>query len=319
MSGRWGDVELSNPVDSVNLLICTNAAYLQHAAVCLRSLLENNRDLFFNVVVVGRLGEALDENKLRRSIEATPWHRLEFRSFEPPIGQVLPLNPRANYTLDIWTRIWVADFFDRETDKVLYLDADIVVRDSIRSLWETDLGGALLGAVDIPGSMRGAAHLGMKKEDGYFNSGVLLFNLKLWRECKAVDTLLEYVSEHYQRLRDPDQDAMNVCFSDRRVRLGYKWNAIDPFFRDPSPFKLPQSILEKVRSDAVLVHYNGPSKPWFYLNNHPLRGEYWKYLAMTEWREYIPPDRTLKNICRELLGGYLPGPVKTVVKKFLLL
>lgn len=279
--------------------------------------MENNRDLFFEVVIVGRLGETLDEEKLRRSLDATPWHRVSFRSFLPPIGQVLPLNPRANYTLDIWTRIWVADFFDKEVDRVLYLDADIVVMGSILPLWQTNLEGALFGAVDIPGATRGVTNLGMKKEDGYFNSGVLLFDLKAWRESKAVDTLLLYVSENYQRLNDPDQDAMNACFADRRARLDYKWNVIDPFFRNPSPLPMDQASVDKIQRQAVVIHYNGLSKPWNYLNAHPRRREYWNYLKMTEWRGYRPPDRTIGNIFREWTSLMLPKIFKDSIKSLL--
>ena len=38
----------------VNTLLCTNALFLQHAAVCLASLLANNPELFFNVVIVAQ-------------------------------------------------------------------------------------------------------------------------------------------------------------------------------------------------------------------------------------------------------------------------
>jgi hypothetical protein len=41
----------SEAADSVHLLFCTDAAYLQHVAVCLTSLLVNNPGLFFNIVV----------------------------------------------------------------------------------------------------------------------------------------------------------------------------------------------------------------------------------------------------------------------------
>src|ERR1700732_1160766 len=94
----------------VHLLLCTNSLYLQHAGVCLISLLANNPDLFFDVVIVGRVTELLDEEKLRRSLTRFPNHSLSFRNFTPPADRILPLNPRAHYTLDNWTRLWVAEF-----------------------------------------------------------------------------------------------------------------------------------------------------------------------------------------------------------------
>ena len=35
---------------TVNILMCTNALFLQHAAVCLTSLLTNNPDFFCDIV-----------------------------------------------------------------------------------------------------------------------------------------------------------------------------------------------------------------------------------------------------------------------------
>src|SRR4029450_1407624 len=54
----------STPENRVQLLVCTNSLYLQHVAVCLVSLLVNNPNLFFEIVVVGRPSETLDQAKL---------------------------------------------------------------------------------------------------------------------------------------------------------------------------------------------------------------------------------------------------------------
>src|SRR5260221_8642547 len=129
----------SNPV---HLLFCSNALYLQHVGVCLTSLLVNNPGLFFNIVIVGRATEALDEEKLRRTLTRFSNHSLSFRKFAFPATRILPLNPDAHYTLDNWTRLWAGDFFASDTDRVLYLDGDIVVVGEWAPLCRTDLAGA---------------------------------------------------------------------------------------------------------------------------------------------------------------------------------
>lgn len=301
----------------VRLLMCTNAEYLQHAAVCLTSVLANNANLFFDIIVVGRQGEQLDEARLRLSLRGFPNHSLAFRQFTPPADRVFPLNPRAHYTLDIWTRIWVAEFFAEDVRRVLYLDSDIVVVGSLYALWHAELDGALLGAVDIPGSQRGVTNLGMQPEDGYFNSGVLLIDLEQWRRTNALETILDYVARNAERLRDPDQDALNACFTARRKRLPHKWNAIGPFFREPLALPLPRAEIEAVRREACVIHFNGHLKPWSYFADHPRRSEYHRYLEMTEWRGYVPPDRTLANRLRKAASSILPEGVKAFLKRHL--
>jgi lipopolysaccharide biosynthesis glycosyltransferase len=299
----------------VHLLLCTNSLYLQHAAVCLTSLLVNNPDLLFDIVLVGRASEALDEGKLRLSLARFRNYSLSLCRFTAPADRNLPLNPRAHYTLDNWTRLWVEQFFATDVDRILYLDSDIVVIGSIAPLWSTNLGGALLGAVDIPGSLHGVTKLGMRAEDGYFNSGVLLIDLKQWRETHALDTLLARIDKNPELFQYTlDQDALNVCFHSRTKRFDYKWNATWPFFADPGSLPLSSSEIETVLEDARIVHFNGSAKPWNYLCDHPLRAEYEKYLRMTEWRGYVPTDRTLINRMRKTVSAVLPGTAKRVLK-----
>src|SRR5205814_10601876 len=158
----------------------------------------------------------------------------------------------------------------------------------------------------IPGSQRGVAMLGMRAEDGYFNSGVLLLDLDQWRKTRARDRVLDYVSVNSDRLPDVDQDALNACFYRQTKRLDYKWNAIWPFFREPRVLPLTQEQIAAVRREARIIHFNGNSKPWSYFCDHPRKTEYEKFLRMTEWRDFVPPDRTLVNRLRKGLSTILP-------------
>jgi lipopolysaccharide biosynthesis glycosyltransferase len=299
--------------DSVNILMCTNALFQQHAAVCLASLLANNANFFFNIVIVGRVTEELDENKLRRSLMRFPGHSLTFRKFAPPADLRLPLTPGAHYTIDTYTRIWLAEFFPATVDRVLYLDADIVVVGSIAPLWSTDLAGALMGAVDIPGSDQGVRRLGLRAEDGYFNAGVLLIDLARWRATRADQTVIDYIHAYPERL-EYDQDALNACFRSVTKRLDYRWNVIRPFFREPLALPLERAEIETIRREALIIHFNGGSKPWSYFCDHPRRGEYEKYLRMTAWRDYVPPDRTALNRLRKTISGLLPASVRDLLR-----
>ncbi len=304
---------MTTVTDSVNILMCTNALFQQHAAVCLASLLANNPELFFDIMIVARVNEKLDEDKLRRSLVRFPNHLLNFREFALPADLLLPLHPESHYTVDTYTRLWLGEFFPAEAHRVLYLDADIVVVGSIAPLWSIDLSGALIGAVDIPGSDRGVTRLAMRAEDGYFNAGMLVIDLQQWRATQAEETVVDYIRANPERVRY-DQDALNACFHSRTKRLDYKWNVIRPFFREPLALPLERAEIETVRREARIIHFNGGSKPWSYFCDHPRRAEYEKYLRMTEWQDYVPPDRTPLNRLRKGISAILPEPVKGLLK-----
>jgi lipopolysaccharide biosynthesis glycosyltransferase len=297
----------------VHTLLCTNALFLQHAAVCITSLLANNPNLFFDIVIIHQPAETLEEAKLRRSLAQFPNHALSFRSFAIPPELVLPLIPLSHYTLDTYTRLWVGEFFPADVNRVLYLDADMVVVGSIAALWQVDLGGALMGAVDIPGSDQGVRLLGMRMEDGYFNAGMLIIDLQQWRATGASDVVVEYIQKNPERVTY-DQDALNACFRHRTKRLDYKWNVIRPFYREPTPLPLAPAEIKRIRQDALIIHFNGGSKPWSYFCDHPRRSEYDRYLRMTEWRDYVPPDYTPLNRVRKAISAVLPQSIKDLFK-----
>jgi lipopolysaccharide biosynthesis glycosyltransferase len=301
----------SSRSNRVNTLLCTNVLFQQHAAVCVASLLANNPDLFFDIVIVAQSTEKLDEAKLRRSLTQFKNYSLRFITFSFPQDLALPLI--AHYTIDTYTRLWIKEFFPKDVKRVLYLDADIVVVDSIAPLWSENLNGALLGAVDIPGSDQGVRLLGLRQEDGYFNAGVLLIDLEQWRAIRAEEIVLDYIRKNPDRIMY-DQDALNACFYHCTKRLDFKWNVIRPFYREPVALPLEREKIEEIRREARIIHFNGGSKPWSYFCDHPRRGEYHRYLRMTDWRDYVPPDRTALNIVRKAVSAVLPNSLKHLLK-----
>jgi lipopolysaccharide biosynthesis glycosyltransferase len=298
---------------TIPTLFCINATYGQHAAVCIVSLLENNPEAFFEIAVVSTEPLGAAEEKLRRTVGAYENCGLRVMHLGASSGMTLPVRA-LHYTMDTYTRLWVADFFGADVDYVLYLDSDMVVVGNISELWNTDIGDNILGAVTIPGSTRCAAY-GIPESFGYFQSGVLRINLKRWRTERIFDRLQNYIAGNAEKIVDADQDVLNACLYDRRLPLPYIWNVIAPFYFDYHPLGISDAERRAVRENARIVHFNGPSKPWSYLSRHPRRADYWKYLRLTEWREFQPPDKSLVNWGKRTFGPVVPEPVRALLRR----
>jgi lipopolysaccharide biosynthesis glycosyltransferase len=288
----------------IHLLLCCNRNYSQHLCVLLFSLLMNNTQHSFDIVVVSREPLGPDEDLIRKSLSRFERFNLRFVMFQTPPELILPL--RLHYTLDAYTRIWIADFFPEDVSRVLYLDVDMLAVGDITALWQADLEGHLIGAVTIPGSTR-CALLGIPEVTGYFNSGVLLFDLAQWRQTDAVTEVVRYIAANPDKLLDADQDALNACFFARRKPLPYIFNVISPFYFPHHDLGISDEALMEIRRQAVIVHFNGVMKPWHYLSRHPRAGDYYRCLRMTEWRNYVPSDRTPLNIVKRIVIGLLPA------------
>ena len=94
------------------------------------------------------------------------------------------------YPKAIYYRIFAAKYLPDTLERVLYLDPDIVVRQSLRELYEMPMGTAFFAAAT---HIRGFLHrfnelrLDMDEDSPYINSGVMLMNLQALRAEQALE------------------------------------------------------------------------------------------------------------------------------------
>ena len=198
----------------------------------------------------------------------------------------------AHISIAAYYRLFVAEFLPEDLHRVLYLDGDMIVRKSLKELWETDLEGYALGAVldmdECAHVKSGRLPYPMEKY-GYFNSGVLLMNFDYWREHKCTERLLEFVAEHNDVITLHDQDALNCVLYAERKPLPITYNFQPGFIFDvPDMKNYPESLepeIRKIERDAAIVHYCGWSKPWNFNCMHPQRYVWKRYKGMSQWKD----------------------------------
>lgn len=162
--------------------------------------------------------------------------------------------PWANFTLSIYYRLFIAAMFP-QYDQAIYLDADVVVTTDLAALFHMDLGDHLVGAVretfaiEHSQSLRYVEHRLQLPIAQYFNSGVLLLNLRQMREEGFSENFSRLLTTYHPDFIAPDQDYLNELCRDRVLYLDPAWNAM------PTRGK---RIVPKV------AHYTLFSKPWHY-------------------------------------------------------
>ena len=123
------------------------------------------------------------------------------------------------------------------------------------------------------------------------------------------------LTKETEKVIDADQDILNLCLEGDWTALPYYWNVISPFFVHMHDLGLPESETAAIRRDARIIHFNGMSKPWSYMSRHPRRAEYWKYLRLTEWRDYTPSDRSTLNWAKKYFGPFIPEAVRARLQR----
>ena len=282
--------------------------YLPHLSVAICSLIENNSDTSLRIYVInsdidiegwGKL-TALDPQKKHTFINA----RVE----EDDLNDLVT---KGQFTKAIYYRLLIENIIT--DDKALYIDADVVVNGSIKELWNTDITDTYLAAVEEPHYT--GHELGMRPGARYFNSGVMLINLKKWRDELISDKVIEFIRQNGERLTWIDQCALNAVINGNWKRMSPKFNLQTPIFE--MDLQLKESLYDFGDNDEaiknpVIIHYTGYSKPWHLLNEHPYKNKYWQFLKKTLYNFYFPTDITPKR----LLLWCLPKSIRNAIRNY---
>jgi lipopolysaccharide biosynthesis glycosyltransferase len=186
-----------------------------------------------------------------------------------------------------WYRI-LLDALLPDVDRALWLDVDMIVLDSLASLWTTDLQGSVLGAVTNvpPGADRWYTERPELGGDPYFNAGVLLFDLALIRRLDLGEELRKFTVDNSARLKWRDQDALNEVLHERCLSLHPRWNCMNAIMRfDFAADYFGEEAVAEARAHPAIRHFEGPSynKPWHLLCQEEGCGEYIRHRRQTPW------------------------------------
>lgn len=279
----------------MNIVLATDNNFVQHCGVTIKSITSNNKDVNFYLLTEG-LSPA--NTRLLESVAEENGCSLEFCIVPSDIVRFFPMSKMASSHISIATyyRLFITSLIPGDVDKVIYLDCDMVIRDSLSALWETDVTNAPLCAVyqhnewaDNNGSWE---RLRIPREYGYFNAGCLVMNLDYLRKNNFQHKAIEYINNHYERIISHDQDVLNAMFYKEAIPLDCKWNYLPLFWSkkfktDEFPLKCHYKE-EKCSKyfEPIIIHYVSKPKPWEYGCDNPYTSEYFKYLLMTPWKDY---------------------------------
>lgn len=153
-----------------------------------------------------------------------------------------------------------------EYDKIIYIDCDIIVRNSLAELYHTTiladkyyLAGVFEAVLDFQ-----KKHLqDIRCDDkAYVNSGLLLMNLDLLRKDNIVDKFIE--ASRLDCWQFPDQDILNTICAGKILGLAPYNNGIRTFFLPQYKSIFLRHYTEEDWKKVHLygnIHYTG-GKPW---------------------------------------------------------
>lgn len=185
-------------------------------------------------------------------------------------------------------RLFIPKALSKITDRVLYLDADILCNGKLDGLPLDNTVPVFAVKEEMAEySKAKLAEFNIQLSE-YFNAGVLWINIPCWQKYKITEQALQVLNHPCRRLPYFDQDALNIVLKDHIKFLDNDWNYQYGLKRELSRQCMTLDIPEKIR----LVHFVGPMKPWRNWNPHDSRDLFLKYQHQTPWCQY-PLDNNL--------------------------
>lgn len=162
----------------------------------------------------------------------------------------------ARWPKIVYARMLVADLLPTDINRAIYLDCDMLVRAPIERLFETDLGGQPVGAVQDAFHPFATGKRDMREgagtfdtADPCFNSGMMVIDLPKWREIDVKSEVAAIAGKGWIDKRHYDQDILNLVFRNRWQPLSWRWNTINAR-------RAHESL------NPFILHYSQEPKPW---------------------------------------------------------
>lgn len=247
----------------MNLLFAINRNFIPLLLSCLHSIaLRGGADSYDTYILHSDLLPE-DEASITTSVDKCTTCR--FIPVPTELFEGFPETKR--YPAQIYYRLAAPHVLPKTLDRVLYLDVDTVVINSLRDLYQTDFEGNLFAACTHTKAFLekfNQFRLKTEKDVPYINTGVMMMNLPLLREQFDLGAIREYGLEHQRQLVLPDQDILTALYGDRvKIVDTLKYNLSDRTlsFYNADPLNTDLD-LDWVRENSVIIHYFGRNKPW---------------------------------------------------------
>ena len=251
--------------------------YAMHCASAVASMIDNHKSeekLEFFI-----LNSAISKKSQSRleKLGNTKVSSLKLINVNPLDFKNCPLPENMHFSLETYFRLKLPDFFP-DFDKVLYIDCDVTVLGDVKELWELDIAGVYAAVCEdiVP-----VEHLREFIGDfANFNAGVMVINLKKWREDRISQKCFDFIEHHSEKIFFVDQDVLNSMLIPKINYFPRFWNL------EYMPLNDVVSGLYS-EQEIRLIHHISRMKPWNTPFGHIYADKYFKYLAKTPWWHHI--------------------------------
>lgn len=299
--------------NSINICLCSSDAYAAYCGITLQSIIYNSSsEDTYDILIME--WDMTDRNKLLilSLIDGKDNFSIRFINMtkamhDIKIGTWAHFSPVACFKLFLFSKMFA------NYDKFLVTDTDLVFARDPAALYSIDISDYYMAAVDdvimkehIVNNRNTSGfaptmsvveyledYLGMGTSSHYYNTGVVLLNIKRCREKSFLNIAIEKLKTKGYTYQE--QDVLNELTVNHVLGLALNWNLVGTEQSSAILEAIPEEtgrLYQCALDDPYIVHFAGGQKPWTH-NNVPYGEYFFKYAKITPWYESILTNITL--------------------------
>lgn len=257
-------------VKRLDIVYATDNNFIDVLYASIASLYDTNGDLNLDVWIIA--DNVSDVNKQKINDLAKEYNQKEANWIE---NVEIPFKLKLDRgSVSSFSRLFLGEVLPKEVTKVLYIDCDIIIMDSLRELFSMEFNeNIVLGVSDVLNKEYKKV-LEIPENKPVFNAGVLYIDLEKWRAEKIEEKLISVIQKFNGNIIQGDLGVLNAVLYDSYKEINPKYNYMTIFedmtYEDMLIFKKPVNYyskkeLEEARNNIVIRHYTTcflSKRPW---------------------------------------------------------
>lgn len=281
----------------INIVCACDDQFALPLTVTLFSALQNLKQSTAAVYIIDSGISKKKKEKIKSILEIIPaLSSLDWLNKNIEGNTKLLLTKTINRTT--YLRILLPDLLPM-LEKVIYLDADLIIDKDLTDLWDISFEDKLavgvrdyyFHTISTQNAIPNYEAFGLNKDAVFCNAGVMVLNLKKWREESISPKIMAFVEQYMLN----DQQGINAIFNGRWKTVSPRWNvtlsSINSF--KPEFEKIGDGDIKSMLEYSFITHFTSRYKPWHLgwepgalINNYynqRERNRYFKYLKSSAW------------------------------------
>ena len=267
--------------DDFHIVFGIDDDFVRPLGVLMTSIIENNKNEKIVFHIISKyIGE--ENKKIIKYFSIKNNININIYIIDKDIFKNLPKTEYISHAT--YNRFLIPNILKDITDKVLYLDADIICLNSIKLLEKINIDDNIVGVIEEANKYVEKQQIKELEliSNKYFNAGVMYINIKEWIKNNINDKILNLLKSK-KKFMFNDQDILNIVLENKCIYMDKIYNyTFDVRYK-------PNRYIYDLPKDIVFLHYVGKYKPWQKWCMHPVKNFFEKYSKISLWKD-IPLD-----------------------------